>query len=34
MKAAGIPADSKKVQNDDYIEYIVKIPIMDNKKLF
>ncbi len=34
MKAAGIPADSKKIQNDDYIEYIVKIPIMDNKKLF
>lgn len=34
MKAAGIPADSKKVQNDDYIEYIVKIPIIDNKKLF
>ena len=34
MKAAGIPADSKKVQNEDYIEYIVKIPIMDNKKLF
>ncbi len=34
MKAAGIPADSKKIQNNDYIEYIVKIPIMDNKKLF
>ncbi|MGN0614583.1 MAG: ParB/RepB/Spo0J family partition protein [Porcipelethomonas sp.] len=34
MKAAGIPADSKKITNDDYIEYRVKIPIMDNKKLF
>lgn len=32
MKAAGIPADSKKIQNEDYIEYRVKIPIMDNKK--
>ena len=31
MKAAGIPADSKKIQNEDYIEYIVKIPIMDKK---
>ncbi len=27
MKAAGIEADSKKIQNDDYIEYIVKIPM-------
>lgn len=26
MKAAGINADSKKIQNEDYIEYIVKIP--------
>lgn len=26
MKAAGINADSKKIQNDDYIEYIVRIP--------
>lgn len=34
MKAAGIPADSKKITNEDYIEYRVKIPIMDNKKLF
>ena len=25
MKAAGIPADSKKIQNEDYIEYRVKI---------
>lgn len=30
MKAAGIAADSKKIQNEDYIEYRVKIPI--NKK--
>lgn len=26
MKAAGINADSRKIQNEDYIEYIVKIP--------
>ena len=26
MKAAGINADSKKIQDDDYIEYIVRIP--------
>ena len=31
MKAAGIPADSEKIQNDDYIEYRVKIPILDEK---
>lgn len=31
MKAAGIPADSKKIQNEDYIEYRVKIPIMKNE---
>lgn len=31
MKAAGIPADSEKIQNEDYIEYRVKIPIMDKK---
>ena len=30
MKAAGIPADSKKIQNDDYIEYTIKIPMMNN----
>lgn len=29
MKAAGIPANSEKIQNEDYIEYRVKIPIMD-----
>lgn len=27
MKAAGIDADSKRIQNEDYIEYIVKIPV-------
>lgn len=32
MKAAGIPANSQKIQNDDYIEYRVKIPIMDKDK--
>jgi ParB family chromosome partitioning protein len=34
MKAAGIPADSKKIQNEDYIEYRVKIPIMNGNKNF
>lgn len=32
MKAAGIPADSKKIQKDDYIEYTIKIPMMENDK--
>ncbi len=27
MKAAGINADSKKIRSEDYIEYIVKIPV-------
>lgn len=27
MKAAGITADSRKIQNEDYIEYRVRIPI-------
>ena len=27
MKAAGIEADSQRIQNEDYIEYIVKIPM-------
>ena len=27
MKAAGINADSKQIRNDEYIEYIVKIPV-------
>ncbi len=26
MKAAGIPADARKIQHDDYIEYFVRIP--------
>lgn len=30
MKAAGIAADSRKIQNEDYIEYRVKIPIIKN----
>jgi ParB family chromosome partitioning protein len=27
MKAAGIDADSRKIQSENYIEYRVKIPI-------
>ena len=27
MQAAGISADSRKIQNEDYIEYRVRIPI-------
>ena len=27
MKAAGISADSRKIQNEDYIEYRVRIPL-------
>ena len=30
MKAAGIEADSKRIQNEEYIEYIVKIPMKKN----
>ena len=33
MKAAGIAADSKKIQNEDYIEYRVKIPILKNENV-
>ena len=33
MKAAGIAADSKKVQNEDYIEYRVKIPIIKGQNV-
>ncbi len=33
MKAAGIAADSKKIQNDDYIEYRVKIPIIKKESV-
>ena len=32
MKAAGIPADSEKIQREDCIEYRVKIPLMEEKK--
>ena len=28
MKAAGINADSQKIQEEDYIEYIVRIPTL------
>lgn len=31
MKSAGIPADAKKIQNEDYIEYRVRIPIQKTK---
>ncbi len=31
MKAAGINADSKKIQDEDYIEYIVRIPTNPTK---
>lgn len=31
MKAAGINADSKKIQDEDYIEYIVRIPTNPSK---
>ena len=27
MKAAGIEANSQRIQNEEYIEYIVKIPL-------
>jgi ParB family chromosome partitioning protein len=27
VKMAGIPADSKKIQNKDYIEYVIRIPV-------
>ncbi len=33
MKAAGIAADSKKIQNEDYIEYRVKIPIIKGQNV-
>ena len=33
MKAAGIAADSKKIQNEDYIEYWVKIPIVKKENV-
>lgn len=31
MQSAGIPADAKKIQNEDYIEYRVRIPIQKVK---
>jgi len=31
MKASGIPADSKKIQNEEYIEYRVRIPLASGK---
>ncbi len=31
MQSAGIPADAKKIQNEDYIEYRVRIPIQKTK---
>ena len=31
MQAAGISADSKKIQSDEYIEYRVRIPINSHK---
>lgn len=31
MQSAGIPADAKKIQNEDYIEYRVRIPIQKAK---
>lgn len=31
MQSAGIPADAKKIQNEDYIEYRVRIPIQKSK---
>lgn len=31
MQSAGIPADAKKFQNEDYIEYRVRIPIQKTK---
>jgi len=27
MKMAGVPADSRKTQNDEYIEYVIRIPV-------
>lgn len=31
MQSAGINADAKKIQNEDYIEYRVRIPIQKAK---
>ena len=32
MQAAGISADSLKIQNEDYIEYRVRIPIQKSSR--
>ncbi len=32
MRCAGIPADTKKSENDDYIEYVVRIPISSARR--
>jgi ParB family chromosome partitioning protein len=32
MQAAGIPAASQKMQFDDYIEYRIRIPLVQNQK--
>jgi len=32
MQAAGISADSRKIQSEDYIEYRVRIPIQKKKQ--
>ena len=32
MQAAGISADSRKIQNEDFIEYRVRIPILERKE--
>ena len=31
MQSAGIPADAKKIQNENYVEYRVRIPIQKSK---
>ena len=31
MQSAGIQADSKKIQNEDYIEYRIRIPVQKVK---
>lgn len=32
MQAAGIQANSQKIQSDDYVEYVVRIPIINERK--
>lgn len=31
IKMAGIPADTRKIQNDEYIEYVIRIPVNSPK---